>query len=77
MKGLRDLCVVLVDPSSHDMWESNWLELEEQLLAPVKEVIRPQRFELILPYSTCGTEWDMCESSVRLRKPDSGLSNQT
>lgn len=70
MQGLRDLYVVLVDPSPQKMWERSWLVLEEQLLAPVKDVTKPRWFELMLPYSTCGTEWDMGESSVRLRSPE-------
>ncbi|CAO2651866.1 Nn.00g001490.m01.CDS01 [Neocucurbitaria sp. VM-36] len=72
MQGLRDLYVVLVDPSPQSLWERNWLELEEQLLAPVKQVTNPGWFELMLPYASCGTDWDMEESRVRLRKPDGG-----
>ena len=68
MQGLRELYIVLVDPSPQDMWERNWLELEEQLLTPVKRVERPNWFELWLPYGSCGTEWDMGASKVRLRK---------
>jgi hypothetical protein len=71
MQGLRDLFVVLVDPSPHDMWERNWLELEGQLLQSVKGVTRPTFFELMLPYASCVTQWDMSESAVRLRKPES------
>jgi len=52
------------------MWETNWLELEEQLLGPVKEVVRPVCAELVLPYATCGVEWNMGSSTVRLRRPD-------
>jgi|TARA_R110002003_G_scaffold187_1_gene14596 hypothetical protein len=69
MTGLRDLYVVVTDPSPQDMWERNWLELEDVLLRPVKAVIRPRWFELVLPYETCRTEWDMAESSCVLRTP--------
>jgi hypothetical protein len=70
MQGLRDLCVILVDPSRDDMWERNWKELEGFLLEPVKEVTRPRKFELMLPYSTCGVTHDMGDSPVRLMKPE-------
>jgi len=70
MQGMRDLYVVLTDPSPQGMWETNWLELEEQLLGPVKEVVRPVCAELVLPYATCGVEWNMGSSTVRLRRPD-------
>lgn len=70
MHGLRDLHVVIVDPSPQDLWERNWLELEERLLAPVSCVTGPRWFELVLPYASCGVEWDMGESRVVLRRPD-------
>ena len=70
MRGLRDLYVVLVDPSPRDMWETHWLEMEGQLLDPVKHVTAPAWFELMLPYSSCDTDWDMGSSSVKLRRPD-------
>ncbi|KAF1849454.1 uncharacterized protein K460DRAFT_365334 [Cucurbitaria berberidis CBS 394.84] len=76
MQGLRDLYVVLVDSSPQDLWERNWLELEEQLLTPVKKVTKPTWFELMLPYATCRTEWDMEESRVRLRKPDGDVNDE-
>jgi hypothetical protein len=69
MTGLRDLYVVLVDPTPQRMWERHWLELEEQLLAPVKLVVRPRLCEVVLPFATCRTDWDMGESRVVLRKP--------
>ena len=72
MKGLRDLYVVLVDPSPQGMWERSWVELEEQLLAPVREVKGPRWFEVVLPFATCRTDWDMGESRVVLRKPEGG-----
>lgn len=70
MRGLRDLYVVVADPSPHAVWEPTWLQLEEQLLQPVREVVRPRWFELVLPYASCGVEWDMAGSSVVLRRPD-------
>jgi hypothetical protein len=69
MTGLRDLYVAIVDPSPQGIWERNWAELEEQLLRPVKEVTRPSQFELMLPFASCSTEWDMGDSRVVLRKP--------
>ena len=52
------------------MWEPSWLQLEQQLLQPVKDVIRPRWFELMLPYASCGIEWDMGNSNVMLRRPE-------
>jgi hypothetical protein len=73
MEGLRNLYVAVVDPSPHDMWEGSWLESEELLLQPVKEVVRPRWFELMLPFASCGIEWDMGESRCVLRKPEGWL----
>ncbi|KAF2475149.1 uncharacterized protein BDR25DRAFT_100282 [Lindgomyces ingoldianus] len=70
MKGLRELFVVLADPSPFKMWEQKWIELEKELLAPVKLVIQPRWFELWLPYSGSNVGLDMGGSSCRLRKPD-------
>jgi hypothetical protein len=70
MQGLRNLYVVLVDPSRDNMWERNWKELEAFLLEPVKEVTRPWKFELMLPYSSCGLTHNMGDSPVRLLKPE-------
>lgn len=70
MQGLRDVYVVLVDPSHDQMWERNWNELEGFLLEPVKEVTRPWKFELLLPYASCGLAHDMGDSPVKLTKPD-------
>ncbi|KAF1936599.1 hypothetical protein EJ02DRAFT_358744 [Clathrospora elynae] len=72
MQGLKSLYVVLVDPSPQHMWERTWLELEEQLLQSVKHVTRPNVFELMLPYASCGTKWNMGQSRVVLTKPDGG-----
>jgi hypothetical protein len=69
MEGLRELYIVISDPSPRGMWETNWLQLEEKLLEPVKEVKKPRWFELTLPYATCRTSWDMGESKALLRKP--------
>lgn len=70
MQSLRDLRVVLIDPSRDSIWEGHWLEIEDVLLEPVKKVTGPRRFELMLPYATCGLDWDMGESNVILRKPE-------
>jgi hypothetical protein len=72
MTGLRELYVALVDPSPQDMWERSWGELEEQLLAPVKEVRGPRWFELLLPFGSCRTDWNMGECGVVLRRPEVG-----
>jgi len=73
MKGLRDLYVVITDPSPQGIWERNWVELEEQLLRPVTDVTRPSEFELMLPFASCSTDWDMGDSKVILMKPESRL----
>jgi hypothetical protein len=70
MTGLRDLYIVLIDPSPQGIWEANWSELEEELLEPVKQVVRPMWFELVLPFASCRTDWDMGESRVVLRRPE-------
>lgn len=72
MTGLRDLYVVIVDPSPQGMWERNWLELEEQLVRPVKAVVRPRWFEVVLPFGSCKVDWDMGDSAVVLRTPEGG-----
>ena len=59
--------MVLID--SARLWEEKWLSLEEELLQPVKLVIQPQWFELLLPYSTSNVELDTGASSCRLSKP--------
>jgi hypothetical protein len=76
MTGLRDLYVVISDPSPQGIWERSWVELEEQLLRPVKEVTRPSQFELMLPFSSCSTDWDMGESKVTLRTPEIWLPGE-
>jgi hypothetical protein len=70
LQGLRDLYVVITDPSLQNLWENNWLQLEAMLLEPVKKVILPRQFELMLPYAGCDVERDMGESKVKLRKPE-------
>lgn len=70
MEGLKDLRVVLLDPSRDGIWEGHWLELEHLLLEPVKKVVRPRCFEIMLPYATCGLDWDMGESRCVLRRPE-------
>ncbi|KAH7380219.1 hypothetical protein DE146DRAFT_625156 [Phaeosphaeria sp. MPI-PUGE-AT-0046c] len=70
MAGLRDLYVAIIDPSPQEIWERNWIELEEQLLSPVKMVTSSDWFELLLPFHRCRTDWDMGESRVVLRRPE-------
>jgi hypothetical protein len=69
MASLRDLRVVLLDKSADGIWEAQWLALEGTLLAPVKSVVKPRVFEIIMPYATCQVDWDMGESRCVLRKP--------
>lgn len=69
MQGLRDLYIALVDPSQHGMWERNWVELETELLEPVKQVTKPKWFDLTLPYASCDTRRNMGECRVVLSKP--------
>ena len=73
MQGLRNLYVVLVDPSPQQMWERNWLELEDILLEAVRGVQKPKNAVVVLPYQTCGVDWDMGDSCVRLRRPEDGV----
>jgi hypothetical protein len=68
MVGLRELFVVVVDPSPNRVWERHWGELEEELLTPVKEVIGPRRFEIVLPYGSGEVGWDMGECRVVFRR---------
>lgn len=75
MERLRELCVVIIDPSPQGMWERNWLELEQKLLEPVKSVTKPQCFDLVLPYASCNTARDMRPSNVILRKPEGASSS--
>ena len=76
MKGLKILTVVLIDPSAQGIWERNWLELEGQLLEPVKRVTKPREFEVVLPYASCDIERNMGGCLVRLRRPDNGVDTQ-
>ena len=69
MQDLRDLKVVITDPSPDGIWEGHWLAFEHMLLEPVKKVVKPKVFELVLPYQSCIVERDMGESKVRLIKP--------
>lgn len=69
MQSLRDLRVVIVDGTPDQIWEGLWLALEDCLLEPVKAIVRPRYFELVLPYANCVVDRDMGESRVRLTKP--------
>ncbi|OCK73960.1 hypothetical protein K432DRAFT_387092 [Lepidopterella palustris CBS 459.81] len=65
LQGLRDLYVVLVDIN----WKEQWLALEKTLLEPVKLVVRPERFELVLPWEESDVGIDVGASACRLRRP--------
>jgi hypothetical protein len=74
MEGLEDLYVVLGEMRPQvTIWERGWLELEDTLLEPVKMVVRPSSFVLVLPYGSCQLDRDFGESKVVLRKPGVGL----
>lgn len=68
MEGLRELYVAVVDPSPQEIWERSWVELEDKLLEPVRKVVGPECFELVLPFERCRTDWDMGGSRVVLRR---------
>lgn len=70
MKGLKDLYIVISDPSPLGLWERGWLELEEKLLEPVRKITSPRWFELWLPYTGCRVDRDMGGCAVVLRKPN-------
>lgn len=76
MQGLRNLQVVLIDPSPQQIWATVWSDLEDILLDSVRAVKRPREAVLVLPYPSCRTDWDMGNSTVRLRLPDNGRDNQ-
>ncbi|KAH8640463.1 hypothetical protein IG631_03404 [Alternaria alternata] len=76
MQGLRHLQVMLIDPSPQQLWEANWVELEDILLDSVRVVKRPRDAVVILPYPSCRTDWDMGDSTVRLRVLDNGLGTE-
>jgi hypothetical protein len=69
MKALRDLRVVIVDPSPDSTWEAHWLGVEEVLMDAVKRVQTPRRFDLLLPYAGCRVDLDMGGCNVRLLRP--------
>ncbi|KAI4608038.1 hypothetical protein J4E83_009221 [Alternaria metachromatica] len=67
MQGLRHLRVILMDPSPQWLWQSEWMELENMLLDSVRMVTKPRDAIVVLPYPSCRTDWDMGESTVKLR----------
>jgi len=67
MQGLRHLRVILMDPSPQWLWQSEWMELEDMLLDSVRMVTKPRDAIVVLPYPSCRTDWDMGESTVKLR----------
>ena len=69
MKGLDSLSVTLVDPSAQGIWESGWLELEAQIMEPVKRVVGVGQSEVVLPYASCDVGRVMGSCGVRLRRP--------
>ena len=69
MKELKSLNVTLVDPSAQSIWENSWLELEAQIMEPIKRVLGVREFEVVLPYASCNAERDMGSCGVRLRRP--------
>ena len=69
MSGLKSVSVTLVDPSAQGIWENSWLELEAQIMEPIKRVLGLREFEVILPYASCDVDRDMGGCSVMLRRP--------
>jgi hypothetical protein len=69
MATLRTLRVVILDKSIDGIWEAQWLSLEDTLLEPVKAVLTPGMFEVMLPYATCRVDRDMGQSKCVLKKP--------
>jgi hypothetical protein len=70
LEGLEDLCVVLGEIKPQlTTWERGWLDLEDTLLEPVKLVLRPKKFVLVLPYESCRIDHDVGESKVVFRRP--------
>ncbi|KAK1913943.1 hypothetical protein P3342_007189 [Pyrenophora teres f. teres] len=76
MEELRNLFVVLIDPSPQRLWEISWLDLQDLLLESVKDVKRPKEAVVVLPYPSCVTEWDSADSCVTLRSPIDGMVDQ-
>ena len=72
MQGLRELYVVLTDPSPQQLWERNWLQLEDMLLESVRGVTRPREAVVVMPYQSCGIDWDMGHGCVKLMRPEDG-----
>ncbi|KAH7132607.1 hypothetical protein B0J11DRAFT_522092 [Dendryphion nanum] len=70
MKGLRDLYVVLCDPSPQGLWERSWLELEDTLVEDIGKIKQCKWFEVVMPYASSVTEREIEGSNVRFRKPD-------
>lgn len=70
MQGLRELYVVLIDPSPQQLWERNWLQLEDMLLESVRGVTKPWDAVVVMPYQSCGIDWDMGSGCVKLKKPE-------
>lgn len=73
MRGLRELYVVLVDPSPMEMWERSWVEVHGRLLESVRGLERVGGLrwcEVVLPYESCSVEWEGGSTSVvKLRRP--------
>lgn len=70
MCGLREVHIVLSDVSRDAIWENHWRVLEGKLLESVRAVIRPDCFEVVMPYKSCSINWDMRPSMVVLRRPE-------
>ncbi|KAF2276811.1 uncharacterized protein EI97DRAFT_433042 [Westerdykella ornata] len=71
MQGLRDLFVTLTEVTPwRATWERQWLEMEEKVMAPVMQVVRPTRFVVVLPYESCRVDgWEVGECNVVFRRP--------
>ncbi|KAF1835579.1 hypothetical protein BDW02DRAFT_547914 [Decorospora gaudefroyi] len=70
LSGLRELVVVLLDPSPGQIWERGWAEVEDLLMQGVGKVRGVRSAQVFLPYASCGVGWELGGGCVRLRRPE-------
>ncbi|KAF2014754.1 hypothetical protein BU24DRAFT_463516 [Aaosphaeria arxii CBS 175.79] len=69
MKGLRDLYVVVSDPSPQALWEDKWLALEDKLYEDIAKVKQVRWGEVFLPYASCNIDVQFEGCAIGFRKP--------